>query len=69
MFDIRLFSEYRGNWYGKELLETAINFLIKKSIENIELIVIEKNKLAYNMYAKREFKEKEVLNYWLEIKF
>lgn len=53
----------------KEFLETAINFLIKKSSENIEVIVIEKNKLAYNMYTKRGFKEKEVLNYWLEIKF
>ena len=42
MFDIGLCSEYRGNWYSKELLETAINFLIKKSSENIEVIVIEK---------------------------
>lgn len=69
IFDIGLCHKYREKGYGKELLETAIKFLLEKSIENIQLIVIKKNKLAYNMYTKRGFKEKEVLNYWLEIKF
>lgn len=68
LFDIGLKKEYRGKGYGKPLLETAIDFLNKKMVDNIELTVIEKNSIAYNMYKKRGFKEKSVLSYWMKIK-
>lgn len=68
LFDIGLCKEYRGNGYGKLLLETAIDFLNKKSVGNIELIVIKKNNRAYSMYKNRGFKEKSILGYWMEVK-
>lgn len=35
-------KEYRGKGYGKKLLETAIQFLNEKEVEEICLTVIEK---------------------------
>lgn len=68
LFDIGLCKECRGKGYGKKILETAIDFLNKKSVENIELIVIKKNDRAYNMYKNRGFEEKSILGYWMEVK-
>ena len=67
-FDIGLSSKFRGKGYGKRLLETAIDFLESKDIENVYLIVIETNKIAYKMYKKRGFKEDKVLSYWISLK-
>lgn len=67
-FDIGLSKEYRGIGYGKQLLETAIDFLKKKDIYIIYLVVIEINKIAYNMYKKRGFKEEKVLSFWSILK-
>ncbi|MPQ44935.1 GNAT family N-acetyltransferase [Clostridium tarantellae] len=67
MFDIGLCNEFRGRGYGKQLLETAINFLIKKRVKKISLIVIEKNEKAYNMYKKRGFIEDSIVSYWIEL--
>ena len=33
----------------KKLLETAIKFLVDKNVDRIGLIVIEKNKVAYEL--------------------
>ena len=52
-FDIGLIKEYRGKGYGKKLLETAIQYLNEKQVEEICLTVIEKNNIAYEMYKKR----------------
>lgn len=65
VFDIGLTKEYRGKGYGKSLLETAIQFLIEKEVENISLIVIEENKVAYNMYEKRGFETSKVIGEWI----
>ncbi|AIY83215.1 acetyltransferase domain protein [Clostridium baratii str. Sullivan] len=67
-FDIGLSSKFRGKGYGKRLLETAIDFLECKDIENVYLIVIETNKIAYKMYKKRGFMEDRVLSYWISLK-
>lgn len=67
-FDIGLSSKFRGKGYGKRLLETAIDFLESKDIENVYLIVIETNKIAYKMYKKRGFMEDRVLSYWISLK-
>lgn len=67
-FDIGLIKEYRGKGYGKKLLETAIQYLNEKEVEEICLTVIEKNKIAYEMYKKRGFKVYNKLSDWIEIK-
>lgn len=66
-FDIGLIKEYRGKGYGKKLLETAIEFLKGKNVENICLTVIEKNNVAFEMYKKRGFEVYEKLSDWIEI--
>lgn len=67
-FDIGLIKEYRGKGYGKKILETAIQYLNEKQVEEICLTVIEKNKIAYEMYKKRGFKVYNKLSDWIEIK-
>lgn len=68
IFDIGLCKAHRGRGYGKMLLETAIDFLNEKKVHKINLIVIEKNEIAYNMYKKRGFKEESIISYWIKIK-
>ncbi|MGL5347669.1 MAG: GNAT family N-acetyltransferase [Peptostreptococcaceae bacterium] len=67
VFDIGLCKSYRRKGYGKRILETAIQFLLDKNINEIGLIVIEENKIAYNMYQKRGFKFKNTLGYWSKL--
>lgn len=57
----------RGKSYGKRLLETAINFLNSKNVQEICLIVITRNTLAYNIYKKRGFEEKQLISDWFVI--
>lgn len=66
-FDIGLKKEYRGKGYGKKLLETAIQFLNEKQVEEICLTVIEKNSIAYEMYKKRGFNVYNKLSDWIEL--
>lgn len=66
-FDIGLMKAYRGKGYGKKLLETAIQFLNEKQVEEICLTVIEKNNIAYEMYKKRGFKVYNKLSDWIEL--
>lgn len=66
-FDIGLIKEYRGRGYGKKILETAIDYLSGKGIEDICLTVIEKNTVAFEMYKKRGFKIYKKLSDWIEI--
>ncbi|EEH98989.2 GNAT family N-acetyltransferase [Clostridium tertium] len=66
-FDIGLIKEYRGKGYGKKILETAIQFLNEKQVEEICLTVIEKNSIAYEMYKKRGFKVYNKLSDWIEL--
>lgn len=66
-FDLGLITEFHGRGFGKCLLETAINFLIEKNVENIELTVISGNTTALEMYKKRGFVEKKYLGCWYDI--
>lgn len=67
-FDLGLIKEYRGRGYGKRLLDTAIDFLTPR-VKEINLLVISKNTLAYDMYKKRGFIDKEIYSYWYDAKF
>lgn len=66
-FDLGLIKEYRGRGYGKRLLDTAIDFLTPR-VKEINLLVISKNTLAYDMYKKRGFIDKEIYSYWYDAK-
>ena len=66
-FDIGLCKRYRGQGYGKRILETAIDFLNKRKVDKVRLIVIEKNSRAFEMYKKRGFKVESILSSWIEI--
>lgn len=63
-FSIGLKREWRSKGYGKRLLETVIDFLNQKEAHEICLIVVSKNKRAYEMYLKRGFVVKKVLTDW-----
>lgn len=63
-FDIGLMKEYRGKGYGNRLLESAIQFLVDKKVDEISLIVIEESRVAHEMYKKRGLKESFVIGYW-----
>ncbi|MGL4450293.1 MAG: GNAT family N-acetyltransferase [Sarcina sp.] len=67
IFDIGLSKEFRGSGLGRELLETAIAFIKSKGRREVELIVVKKNKIAYNMYQRRGFVEKDVIGYWARL--
>lgn len=67
IFDIGLIKEYRGKGYGKKLLETAINFLVNKDVNQICLTVIEKNKIAFGMYKKRGFIISKIISDWTQL--
>lgn len=67
MFDIGLCKQYRRKGFGKRLLETAIYFLNSKNVEKISLIVIEKNRVAHEMYKKRGFYKENIISYWIEL--
>lgn len=66
-FELGLIKAARGKGYGKLLLETAINFLNERKVEEINLIVITKNIVAFDMYTKRGFKESEVVSEWFQL--
>ncbi|WP_164488963.1 GNAT family N-acetyltransferase [Romboutsia sp. Marseille-P6047] len=66
MFDIGLCKKYRGMGYGSRLLETAISFLVELGA-SVNLIVIEDNKVAYEMYKKRGFEESFIKSYWKKL--
>lgn len=67
IFDIGLCKQYRHKGFGKRLLETAIYFLNSKNVEKISLIVVEKNKVAHEMYKKRGFSKENTISYWIEL--
>jgi ribosomal protein S18 acetylase RimI-like enzyme len=63
-FDIGLKREFRGRGYGKRILEIAIQTLAEKGVKNISLVVIGRNKIAFEMYKKRGFKIYEKFSDW-----
>lgn len=66
-FDLGLIKAARGKGYGKLLLETAIYLLNAKEVEEISLIVVTKNIIAFDMYKKRGFKESDLVSEWFQL--
>lgn len=67
-FDLGLIKAARRKGYGKLLLETAIYLLNAKEVEEISLIVVTKNIIAFDMYKKRGFKESNLVSEWFQLK-
>lgn len=65
LFDIGLCKKYRGKGYRKRIIETAIQFLAERQVKEIALIVIEQNKIAYEMYKKRGFEVSQIMGGWV----
>lgn len=67
-FDLGLLKEFRGQGYGKRLLETAIDYLNQKKAEEASLLVITKNEIAYSLYKARGFKIDKVISQWFVLR-
>lgn len=65
-FDLGIIKCKRGMGYGKEILETAIQYLVKNKLQ-VELIVLEPNTVAYEMYKKRGFKISIIMGHWIKL--
>lgn len=67
-FDIGLVKEHRSKGYGSHLVDKAINILKNKKVKDINLIVIERNSVAFNLYKKLGFEIEDKLSDWIIIK-
>lgn len=65
-FDLGIVKYKRGMGYGKKILETAIQYLVRNKLK-VELIVLEPNTVAYEMYKKRGFKIKSIMGHWIKL--
>ena len=65
-FDLGIVKARRGLGYGRRILETAIQHLAEKNLE-VELIVLEPNTVAYEMYKKRGFEIRSTMGHWIRL--
>ena len=65
-FDLGIVKDKRGLGYGRRILETAIQHLAEKNLE-VELIVLEPNTVAYEMYKKRGFEIRSIMGHWIRL--
>jgi ribosomal protein S18 acetylase RimI-like enzyme len=62
IFDIIVKEEFRGNGYGKEIVETILVKAKENGINRAYLAVVNNNLIAKNLYEKIGFKE--IYKYW-----
>ena len=62
LFDIIVKKEFRGNGYGKEIVETLLAKAMEKGIKEAHLSVVNDNTVAKALYEKLGFKE--IYKYW-----
>lgn len=65
-FDLGIVRDKRGLGYGRRILETAIQHLAEKNLE-VELIVLEPNTVAFEMYKKRGFEIRSIMGHWIRL--
>ncbi|SHJ68487.1 Acetyltransferase (GNAT) family protein [Dethiosulfatibacter aminovorans DSM 17477] len=53
--------------YGKMLLNQTMGYLYSLGVEAIEMMVADSNTIAYELYLKTGFEEKEVLSTWYKL--
>lgn len=64
---IAIAPKWHGKGLGKILLKNAVDCLYDLGIEEIKLMVISSNKIAYKLYLKYGYREEKVTSYWFEI--
>ena len=62
LFDIIVKNEFRGNGYGKEIVETILSKSNEQGIGKAYLSVVDNNFIAKNLYKKLGFNE--IYKYW-----
>ncbi len=67
-FDMGLLPEFQNQKLGIKLLNSAISYLMDQKT-TINLIVIEKNSRAYDLYRKHGFEIKKVMTYWTDVSY
>jgi len=68
---ICIIEKYRGQGYGKIIINYLIDYSIEKKIEKIYLTVDKNNKIAKNLYEKYNFKlnkDDKINNYYKMVK-
>jgi len=59
---------YQNSGLGKLLIIECIKKLFEKNLQEVKLLVITSNNIAFNMYKKCGFEEERVFSYWFEKK-
>lgn len=57
LYALRIHKDFRGNGYGKYLLNEVINILLEKGYREVTIGVEEDNKPALHLYSKLGFNE------------
>jgi len=66
IFDIIVDKSYRGNGYGKNIMDSILNTAAEKGLKTAYLQVVVGNRPAENLYANLGFKEE--YRYWYRVK-
>lgn len=64
---IGVIPEYQGNGFGLQILKRTVDRLKEQKVRETELIVVDTNKKAFEMYKKYGFKVKKVYSKWYEL--
>ncbi|MGV8980918.1 GNAT family N-acetyltransferase [Clostridium sp.] len=65
IYGFGVLPDFRGKGYGREILNSAINILNNKDVDNILLDVATENKNALGLYESCGFEEISVMDYYL----
>ena len=65
IFDIVVHKDFRGNGYGKDIINGIFNIALQKNVKTVYLQVICGNTPAERLYEKIGFKE--LYKYWYRI--
>lgn len=65
IYGFGVLPDFRGKGYGREILNSAINILKNKEVDNILLDVATENKNALGLYESCGFEEISVMDYYL----
>lgn len=64
--NIAILEEFRGKSFGKLLINKCIDLLRCKGLENIKLLVMSSNTIAYKFYKNYGFEEEQTYSTWYE---
>ncbi len=65
IYGFGVLPDFRGKGYGREILCSALDILMKKNVDNIFLEVATENKNALGLYESCGFEEISVMDYYI----